>query len=158
MCGERRPGFGRSTALAPLACLGAGVKPSFCTQKWCYVDPCDLDAAFCRWKCFSPFSSVESKSSESSESSEVESQHHPRQVWCQSTAKGGELLQCYHDAWLLLDVHTDLKRWEEIPLRFSEWFRRGKTLYYSYEACGFNDTFTLSYNKILGGRWLNDSK
>lgn len=27
-------------------------------------------------------------------------------------------------------------------------------MYYSYEACGSNDTFTLSYNKPLGGSWI----
>ena len=36
--------------------------------------------------------------------------------------------------------------------------RRGKTVYYSYEACGSNDTFTLSYNKILGrSHWRPDA-
>ena len=35
--------------------------------------------------------------------------------------------------------------------------RRGKTVYYSYEACGSNDTFTLGYNKILGrSRWTQE--
>ena len=33
--------------------------------------------------------------------------------------------------------------------------RRGKTVYYSYEACGFNDTFTLGYNRILSIQYVS---
>ena len=63
-------------------CAVKGAKPSFCADKWCYVDPC---------KC-----SVKAPPKEAS----------------------------YFNATM-----------------------RGKTVYYSYEACGFNDTFTLGYNR-----------
>jgi len=63
-------------------CAVKGAKPSFCTQKWCYVDPCK----------------------------------------CGVKAPPKEAV--YFNATM-----------------------RGKTVYYSYEACGSNDTFTLGYNK-----------
>ena len=59
----------------------------------------------------------------------------------------------YFNATMPLDLDSAESSMVLICLDGPMWqakLRRGKTVYYSYEACGSNDTFTLSYNKILG--------
>ena len=172
-----------------------GAKPSFCTQKWCYVDPCHLDGcshrfptysnvwqchshrlqsvAICRQMLQSVAILVVERCLKFMQSKASAALKHRRKrllvvgtcqqlaiTWLQQmihsfltrlfTSMPPCRLTCTASLENLTDFNSMVSIIEHPDMSWWAKLRRGKTVYYSYEACGSNDTFTLGYNKILG--------